>query len=112
MQNSVHVVFKGMDPNKDVEAEVRAWMVKLGSLTDAAGMIGGCMVVESIERTGAQRHGGSRYVGAIELTTLDADVVVARDQSATRRTRTCTSRFVTRSASCGAGWWPTTSGAC
>lgn len=80
MQNPFQVTFKGMDPNKEVEAEVRAWLLKLGSLTDAARMMSGRMVIESIERTGAQRNSGSRYCASVELLTLDDDVIVARDQ--------------------------------
>jgi hypothetical protein len=80
MQNSFQVVFKGMDPNKEIEAEVRAWAVKLRSLTDAAGLLSGHVVVESLERTGAQRHGGARFCATVELRTLEANVVIAADQ--------------------------------
>jgi hypothetical protein len=80
LQNPFHTIYKGMDPIKDLEVEVRAWMAKLAPLIDAAGMMSGRMVIESIERTGAQRHGGLRYCAYIELSTLRADVVVARDQ--------------------------------
>jgi hypothetical protein len=80
MQNSIDVVFKGMDRSKEIEAEVGAWMLKLRSLSDAAGMMSGQIVVESMERTGAQRHSGRRFSASVALATLDADVMVARDQ--------------------------------
>ena len=79
MHNSFSVVFKGMDPSKDVETEVRAWIVKIRPLTDAARMLSGRVVVESIERTGAQRNSGVRYGASVEIATLDEDVVAGPD---------------------------------
>jgi hypothetical protein len=80
MQNPFQVSFKGMEPNKAVESEVRAWVTKLSSLIDAARMMSGRMVIESAEQNGSQRHHGPRYHAYMELTTLDAAVIVERDQ--------------------------------
>jgi hypothetical protein len=81
MHNSFSVVFKGMDTNKDVETEVRAWIVKIRPLTDAARMLSGRVIVESIERTGAQRNSGVRYGASVEIATLDEDVVAGPDHA-------------------------------
>src|SRR6516164_4802881 len=36
MQNPFQIAFKGMDRNPALEDEVRAWLVRLSALTDAA----------------------------------------------------------------------------
>ena len=46
----IQVKFKGMDANKLVEAEVRAWLQKLAPLTAAACVSGGLVVVEAAAR--------------------------------------------------------------
>src|SRR6185369_6331604 len=52
---------------------------KLAPLTDAARMMSGRMVIESVERKGAQRHGGMRYCAHLALTTLDTELIIGFD---------------------------------
>jgi hypothetical protein len=79
MQNPFQIAFKGMDRNPALEDEVRAWLVRLSALTDAARMMSGRIVIESVERKGLQRGGGMRYCSRLELTTLDTELVVDGD---------------------------------
>jgi cold shock CspA family protein len=57
IQNRFQIAFKGMDVNRAIEAEVRAWLDKLAAPMVAAGITGGKIVVESVDG----RHLGSRH---------------------------------------------------
>src|SRR3954471_9522170 len=79
VQNPFRIAFKGMEPNKAVETEVRAWLTKLSPLTDATRMMSGNLVIESVEQRGSRGRSGLRYCARMELTTLDTVLVIDRD---------------------------------
>jgi hypothetical protein len=65
-----------MDRSLALEDEVRAWLGRLSALTDAARMMSGRIVIESVERKGPRRSGVTCYCSRLELTTIDEELVV------------------------------------
>jgi hypothetical protein len=73
----VQIKFKGMDTNKLLEAEVRAWLQKLAPLTAAARVSGGLVVVEAA----ARNLEGWAHHARIELRAEGGPIVVGPDHA-------------------------------
>lgn len=77
MENSFKVAFKGMDTSRAVEAEVRAWLGKLGPLTIAAGITGGQIVIEAVHL----HNQGSRHQARMELAIPGRTLLIGPDHA-------------------------------
>ena len=73
------IAFEGLASTDAVRAEVRAWLQRLGALTNS--MIAGRVVIAAIDedRKGGRKHKEQRYRVAMELSMPDGVVVVGHE---------------------------------